>query len=424
MTRRFSLHPLPPPRRRLNSASLPFPLPQQPQSVPETQPPASPIVSPAPAPVSDTDSKTEEPEIPESGIENETESEEIVRPFNPEQVRASSRPILVQQILLRIQNGEIDLHPEFQRLDKAWDRRRKSRLVESLLLRIPIPVFYVAADRDDHWSVVDGVQRITAIHEFVRNNFRLTGLEYLRQFDGRFYRDLPRPMQRRISETQLGLHVIDYGTPPEVMFNIFTRINTGGKPLNTQEIRNALHGGPVREYLIRLAGSDAFLRATCHSINTRRMADRELVLRFLAFFMDPWEDYSGDLDEFLAKAMDKINEMPGPLRQQLDSDFTRAMSAARNIFGDRAFRRPFSDGQRRPPVNRALFDSWSVGLARRSAQELDALIANREDVVAESARLASEDHEFMVAISSSTGNVDRVQTRFQAVEDALTRSLP
>ena len=185
--------------------------------------------------------------------------DEITQPFNPEEIKVRTVPILVDQVVSRITHGEIDLAPEFQRLAGIWDAQRKSRLIESLLLRIPIPVFYVAADEDDVWSVVDGVQRTTTIFDFVSGQFPLSRLQYLTHLEGNRHDDLPRKMQRRIGETQFVVHVIDTGTPKEVMFNIFLRLNTGGKPLNGQEIRHALHAGPVRDYLPKLANTEAFL---------------------------------------------------------------------------------------------------------------------------------------------------------------------
>lgn len=356
----------------------------------------------------------------DSGLEVESEDSAITVPFSPEKIRITTRPVLVQQILSRIEDGAMDLNPDFQRLDEAWDDRRRSRLIESLLLRIPIPAFYVSADEKDLWRVVDGVQRISTLRRFVANDFPLRRLEYLQSFQGQRHEELPRSLQRRISETTFGFHIIEPGTPREVMFNIFTRLNTGGKPLNKQEIRNALHGGPVRPYLKRLAESEAFLRATNGSINFRRMADRELVLRFLSFHLEPWENYtSGDLDDWMGTAMDRINAMDDPKRAHLESDFTKAMNAASEVFGPRAFRRPSTHGERRPPVNRALFDSWSVGLARRSRTELGSLTENRTRVVDGLGALLREDPDFKDAISSSTGDARRVKKRFRAVDDLI-----
>lgn len=358
------------------------------------------------------------------GIEDERDSEEITTPFNPERIRITTTRVVVQQILSRIEDGAMDLNPDFQDLDEDWDDRRRSRLIESLLLRIPIPSFYVSADERNLWRVVDGVQRISTIHRFARNEFPLRGLEYLAAFEGKRHDGLPRALQRRIEETEFGFHIVEPGTPPEVMFNLFTRLNTGGKPLNEQEIRNALHPGPARAFLKRLAESEAFRRATNGSVDPRRMADRELVLRFLAFHLEPWEQYAGsDLDGWLGTVMDRVNAMDEPTRVRMEHDFTGAMDAAFAVFGDLAFRRPSSPGSRRQRVNRALFDSWSVGLARRADAEIEALVTNRNRVVEGLGRLLDDDPEFEEAISWSTGDAGRVQKRFRAVDDLIRRCL-
>jgi hypothetical protein len=185
----------------------------------------------------------------QSGVEEEKEEQGLVieRPFDPEKIKVKTKAALVDSIVKRISHGEIDLAPDFQRHARIWNAPRKARLIESLLLRIPLPVFYVAADASENWSVVDGLQRMTTINDFVNGIFPLSELEYLTQFNGFKFDDLPRPMGRRISETELVVHVIEPGTPEEVMFNIFSRINTGGMRLNDQEIRHALHKGPARD---------------------------------------------------------------------------------------------------------------------------------------------------------------------------------
>ena len=281
-----------------------------------------------------TDNDLREREDVDSGLEDEKEDvSQIKRPFDPEKIKVRTTQILVDLLVSRIRHGEIDLAPDFQRLAGIWDNTRKSRLIESLLLRIPIPVFYVAADENETWSVVDGVQRISTIYDYVSDQFRLSRLEYLQKLEGEYYSGLPRQMQRRIDETQFVVNVIEPGTPEEVMFNIFRRINTGGKPLNGQEIRHALNPGPVRAYLKELAETDEFLKATDYSISNIRMGDRECVLRFLAFHIDPWEQYrASDLDTHLGNAMGTINLMDTHRRSELEQDFRKAMQAAFDIF--------------------------------------------------------------------------------------------
>ena len=372
-------------------------------------------------PVPDPEAELEE----EGGVEVEAEdASEIKRPFDPEKIKVRTIPVVVDQIVSRIDHEEIDLAPDFQRMAGIWNDQRKSRLIESLLLRIPIPVFYVAADEAETWSVVDGLQRTSTIYNFVKGKFGLCQLEYLDKLDGCSFGELPRPMQRRISETQLVMNVIEPGTPREVMFNIFRRINTGGMTLNGQEIRHALHPGPVRSFLKDLANAPEFLKATRGTIKTDRMADRECVLRFLAFHIDPWEQYfARDLDGYLNQAMERINDMKSKERNNLSTDFKKSMYAANEMFGKYAFRKFYRKRGRRGPINKALFETWGVGLARRSKIEIAALVASRGTAMDEFIELMKTDREFERAISSSTGTPARVRERFRAIDELIKRCL-
>lgn len=353
-------------------------------------------------------------------VEKDDPREEITEPFDPEQIKINTRSLVVDQIMTRIEDGVLDLAPDFQRLRGIWDSERKSRLIESLLLRIPIPVFYMAADDDDRWSVVDGVQRISTIHEYVTDEFPLSRLQYLTSLEKCKHASLPRRLQRRINETELSVNVIDPGTPPEVMYNVFLRINTGGMTLNGQEIRHALNPGPVRDYLKELAQSEEFVRATDNSVKETRMADRECVLRFLSFRINPWEDYSAnDLDGYLGRVMKALNGMEMGERKALTRDFKKAMSAAYDLFGENAFRKPTSDSGRRRPINRALLEAWSVQLARCSVKQISALVEQRIHIQRRFKQLVEEDDEFERAISYSTGSRRRVHKRFQAIEQLV-----
>ena len=361
----------------------------------------------------------------DSGLEQEQEdSSEIRQPFDPEKIKIRTVNIVVDQIVSRIKHDEVDLAPDFQRMAGVWNNVRKSRLIESLLLRIPIPVFYVAADKDEKWSVVDGLQRTSTIHNYVEGRFRLTNLEYLKKLDGSCYTELPRPMQRRISETQLVVNVIEPGTPEEVMFNIFRRINTGGMMLNGQEIRHALHSGPVRDYLKELADTKEFLDATDNSIRTIRMADRECVLRFLAFHISPWEKYSvNDLDGYLGHTMKKINATDSHERIDISKNFKKSMKASFRIFGDDAFRKRYSRRDKRRPISKALFEAWGVGLARRSEDEIGILVNRRKEVISQFISLMNEDQEFDTAISYATGSPARIRKRFRAIDELIGECL-
>ena len=358
-----------------------------------------------------------------SGIERDAEGgidRKIEHPFNPERIKINTKQIVIEQLVARIRHEEIDLAPEFQRLRGIWKQDRKSRLIESLLLRIPLPVFYVGADKYDKWAVVDGLQRMSTIYDYVNNIYALVNMEYLDELNGKKHENLPRALQRRIGETQIVVNVIEPGTPGEVMFNIFHRINTGGMKLNGQEIRHALNPGPVREFLRILADTDEFRAATDNSISKTRMADRDCILRFLAFHMNPWENYSAnDVDGYMGDAMKTINSMSSSERESMSDDFKKSMRAAHDIFDDEAFRKRYRPDERRKPVNRALFGAWSVGLARRSEGEIGRLVRNREVVCRRFTELLNSDTEFDGAISYATGTPRHVRKQFQTVDNLI-----
>ncbi len=362
-----------------------------------------------------------------TGVEPEdVESEEaITEPFDPTSIRVETKQPTMELLLRRMSKGELDLAPGFQRKGGIWTDEKQSRLIESLLIRIPLPAFYFDATNDDKWLVVDGLQRLTALERFViKQDLRLCELEFLTNLNGKTYEELPRNFQRRIQETQPTVYLIQEGTPSEVKFNIFKRINTGGLPLSAQEIRHALNQGQAADLLIDLAGTQSFKKATGNGIKDKRMADRECVLRFLAFALTDYREYdSPDFDTFLNATMARINEMSKKELDQLTERFTRAMEAARAIFGGYAFRKLYGKRFCRNPINKALFEAWSVCLDGLDHEALKSIEASRETLVDGFIKLMLEDGDFEKAISAGTGDSKRIKKRFGAVEKLVAEVL-
>ncbi|GAA3497692.1 DUF262 domain-containing protein [Streptomyces albogriseolus] len=353
--------------------------------------------------------------------------EQITSPFDPEHIDIDTRTTTVDLLLSRLRNEMIDLAPDFQRKAGIWTDGKQSRLIESLLLRIPIPSFYAAENKDGSWAIVDGIQRLTSIARFLEpqtvgaDPLKLTGLEYLRNFEGAGFADLSGKLQIRLRETEVVVHVIRRGTPEPVMFNVFARINTGGEPLTRQEIRHALIPGRARTLLAELAETKEFRQATGYSVVGDRMADREMVLRFLAFRMTSPHAYKpGDFDAFLAEAMHQVNRLDSVEEGRLRSEFITAMIAAREIFGHHAFRKYRRNQQRKSPINKALFEAVAVNLASLDDDDREAL--RQIDVLGAFAELM-DDVEFERAISVGTGDARKVRKRFDAVKELFEDAL-
>ena len=378
-------------------------------------------IAPSDDPFYDT-SVTDGEEHWDDGLESEDDDllEQITEPFDPSKIKIITSPIVAQQIIDRIKYDALDLAPDFQRRSGIWKDMDKSRLIESLLLRIPIPVFYVAADKEDNWFVVDGVQRMSTINDYATDKFALKKLEYLTQFEDLKFSALPRNMQRRIGETQLTVNIMQPGTPEEVMFNVFRRINTAGEPLTGQEIRHALNPGPVRDYLKCLAETDEFIEATSGSVKPDRMDDRHCVLRFLAFHITPPEKYSGsDLDGYLSNAMKKINDIGSVKRMKIADSFKNAMRAAYQIFESETFRKPRGGATRRRRINIALFEAWSVQLAKCTPEQIVKLIERRDEVQRRFQELMWPGSDLERAVSASTASARNVHKRFQIIGELI-----
>lgn len=360
------------------------------------------------------------------GVEEEAvdESVELIHPFDPSKIRVTTEPKTIDLIVRRINHGEIDLAPAFQRRARLWKPHKKGQLIESILLRIPLPVFYVSATEDDLWAVVDGLQRLTTIHDFLSDEFALTGLEYLEQLEGLRFSKLPRPMQRRIEETSLLINIIQPGTPDEVMINIFRRLNTGGLPLTGQEIRNALYKGQVRDFLAEMVATPDFKRATDGRVSDDRMDAQECVLRFAAFHMNGWENYDrNDLDAYLSEAMRQLNALHSDELRRIGEDFRLAMQTAYELFRDDAFRKRYNRIDDRKPVSKALFEAWSVSLAKLTGEERQRIVAASDELMDAFIATMCEDRFFDVSISSSTGTVQRVHKRFGTIENLIVSVL-
>jgi hypothetical protein len=378
------------------------------------------------------DHDEDELEAPEEGsdtelleLDEDLDEQTIDSPYDPSKTVIETKLYSMDLLVRRLKYGEIKLDPEFQRGANLWTDERMSRLVESILIRIPLPVFYFDATNEHEWVVVDGLQRLSTIKRFVvEDGLKLTRLEYLKQHEGKTFSMLPRDLQRRIEETQVTAHLIQPGTPPNVKYNIFRRINTGGLVLTAQEIRHALNQGPATSFLAKLASLPEFRRATANGVDANRMLDRELVLRFIAFTVTPYRQYTKqNLDLFLTEHMGLLNRKTVTERDELEKRFVKAMDAAYAIFGNDAFRKRYRAGDARNPINKALFEAWSVLLGSLDGEEIQRLVQQRTSLGEAFMVALVKERAFDQAVTQGTGDVAKVHIRFARIEQLVRAEL-
>jgi hypothetical protein len=235
---------------------------------------------------------TEDPE----GLDNASGDGWGDYPLDAVFVRTEQRT--VGEVVKRIQNKRYILDPDFQR-DFVWANVKQSKLIESCIMRIPLPVFYVAEAPDGRIIVVDGLQRLTTFARFLGGELKLIGLVSgqnagSHELEGKTYNQLPLNLQERVSDTQLTMYILDAKAPERARLDIFERVNSGAM-LTRQQMRNALYNGPATQWLKSAAEGAPFQMATAGSLDRKTMRDREAINRFVAFSLIGWSNYkTGD----------------------------------------------------------------------------------------------------------------------------------
>ncbi|MFZ4106893.1 DUF262 domain-containing protein [Flavobacterium sp.] len=314
-------------------------------------------------------------ETKSQGFENSTDFVLINKPgYGPDDIFVENKPFSLRQIVELINNGDILLTPDFQR-NFIWDKTRQSKLIESILLGLPLPSIYLSQYKDGRLTVVDGLQRLHTIKYFLEDKLVLSNLEYLKECNGKTYSQLEgilSPLRyRKFGQTQIMCFVIDYRSPTQLKFDLFRRLNTGGKPLNNQEIRNCLSRPSVQQLLKNMVELENFGNATDWSVKDTRMEAREAALRFIYFFeqytaSNPVDKYNGDMETTLDDFIDDLNKRENDNLEKYISIYDKALGSAYHLFGDYCFRKvlPETVNGKRTPVNKLLMLTLSVLLTK------------------------------------------------------------
>ena len=370
-----------------------------------------------------------ENELQAGGTKGENRGENQLS-YDPNKIRISSNQLSLEYVLGELRRKNIDLDPPFQREKGIWEEDDQSRLIESLLIRIPIPAFYFDATDENKWVVIDGIQRLTAFARFVLDEkdcreilnldkLKLDELEFMDELNHTTFDELNGTLKRRIMTTQLTINIIESGTPKDVIYNIFRRINTGGLSLSPQEDRNARNAGKATNLLAALANSPEFLNVTDRWLTDRRGKDQECILRFIAFTLYSYADYKEYeqkhkyyFEQFLQDTMARLNEMSSDDLKDLENTFKKAMVTAREMFDGAAFRRA-QGGQ----INEALFEVWSVILGNLSEGHISKLIEKKEYLKDTFNDLLKNDEKFQNSLSGK--RFQFVERRFESIDTLI-----
>ena len=335
-------------------------------------------------------------------------------PIDTVLIRNESRTVF--DVLRRIDKGSFVMNPDFQR-DFIWPEDKQSKLIESVLMRIPLPVFYLAEDEQGRMVVVDGLQRQSTFDRFVNNELRLK-LPGQNELGKKKFEELSPKLQNRVEDCNLILYIIDVKVPEQAKLDIFERVN-GGVPLTRQQMRNCLYMGPATRFLKEEASTDLFLEATGKSLNTGTMRDREFVNRFCAFHLIDHDEYKGDMDGFLALALKKMNTFDDGELSKLSELFRRGLRNNYAVYGKHAFRKHTEGQTARNVINASLWDAMSTVLA----QYPENLVDERKDSLKEGFWKLMEDQEFQRSITYGPNAVKNVKHRFAEITQMLKEAI-
>lgn len=364
------------------------------------------------------------------GVELEDDMLELKKDkpgYGPENIYVENKPFSISMIMDLIEDGDLEVAPNFQR-NFVWDRTRQSKLIESILLGLPLPSIYLSQYSDGKLTIVDGLQRIRTIQSFMNDELELCNMEYFEKCNGKKYSQLkeilPLLQFRRFRQTQIMCFVIDYRSPEALKFDLFRRLNTGGKALNDQEIRNCLSRPQLQALLKEMVSVKEFSLATNDSVNDARMAAQEMALRFIYFYEQYREDnpigeYNGEMRGSLDAYVEKLNRLSKNELSKYIDPFRNGMQMAFDLFGKHAFRKiSRNKNNQKNPINKPLMLAISVLLAKYYDVYKDK-VSEKKNLENELAQLLDDDSNFLKVITTSTTHKTSILYTISTLKEKL-----
>lgn len=348
---------------------------------------------------------------------------------DPDEIPIRDRKLIIQpsdmtidSLCSQIKDGNIFLRPlsqkpRFQR-KYVWSNKFASQLIESLILNIPIPPIYMSENEDFHYDVIDGQQRTFSIYRFVENQFKLTGLEVLKELNGIQFFQLDKKLQSKIKNKTLRCVVVTSDSHPEIKFEVFERLNSNTAPLNAQELRNCTNRGSLNDLIGELSEYAPWLEVLGRKEPDKRLRDEEVILRFFAFQELGVGTYRTPQKHWLNEMAKKGAKFSPEKIQQLRDLWISTVNRCLIVFdNDECFRR-ISDqaGDRKMAINKALMDIIMHSFSKIS----DAQALEKRDIIRQalldilmSDESVLNDDTFNDLISRAVDHTSRVKKRFE-----------
>lgn len=308
--------------------------------------------------------------------------------------------------------GDIIPQPDYQR-DYIMDNKKASKLIESVLLQIPIPTVYLCEEKDGTFSIIDGQQRLTSFVKFLKNEIELKGLEEYSEYNGKKFIDLDKNIQRLIKSTTINCIVIQKESQ-ELKYEIFSRLNQGSTSLKPQELRNCIYRGSFNNMLEDIAANNKNLAYLVGDDNKRKNY-QEYILRFFA--LKNFQEYSSSISKTLNLYMEKHQNDTEENIKQYKKEYNSNIDIIRQILGQTAFYG--YDRMKGKIMNKfsgSVYDSIIVGFSMFNNHDL----MRHSDSIRESINnMKMNDEEYQEYTYASTGSKVRVIGRIMKVYELL-----
>lgn len=320
----------------------------------------------------------------------------------------------------RYLRGKLLIQPNFQRRF-VWDIQKASRLIESVLLDVPLPIIYLSEEQDGRESVIDGQQRLTSFFSYIdgklpdNRDFKLSGLRVLSELEKKAFKDIGEDHQDKISSYAIPVVTFKKESDSELKFDVFERLNTGAVALNDQELRNCIYRGEYNELITLLSQNEDYRKNLSLKTTEKRMKDIEYVLRFASFFHTSFDRYKSPMKRFMNRDMESYKDLNDDHKKELTDAFKQANSLVRTVFGDNAYKKykkedSGNDGTWEPKaINSSIYDVIMYSFA---VVIKESVVRNSDEIRDAFINLMASDSEFIDSIEKNTSSVQAVVKRF------------